>query len=97
MRCALFTRPKDILDSCTVFEEFLQPLFFALFLSHGSQRVPLSLCVCLCVCVCVCVCARASTGVGHVFCLTPTNEDSHSATIVVPCFAIVCVWLGGCT
>ena len=45
-------------------------------------------------CVCVCVCAsnrKALIGVGHVFCLTPTDEDSHLATIVFLCFAIVCV------
>ena len=45
-----------------------------------------------CVCVCVSVFFRkAPVGVGHVFCLTPTDEDSHSATIVGLCFAIVCV------
>ena len=35
---------------------------------------------------------KAPFGVEHAFCLTPTDEDSHSATIVVLCFAIVCVW-----
>ena len=34
---------------------------------------------------------KAPFGVEHAFCLTPTDEDSHSATIVVLCFAIVCV------
>ena len=34
---------------------------------------------------------KAPIGVGHVFCLTPTDEDLHSATIVVLCVAIVCV------
>jgi len=34
---------------------------------------------------------KAPTGVRHSFCLTPTDEDSHSATIVVLCFAIVCI------
>ena len=34
---------------------------------------------------------KAPVGVEHAFCLTPTDEDSHSATIVVLCFAIVCV------
>ena len=34
---------------------------------------------------------KAPIGVEHAFCLTPTDEDSHSATIVVLCFAIVCV------
>ena len=34
---------------------------------------------------------KAPIGVGHVFCLMPTDEDSHSATIVVLCFTIVCV------
>ena len=38
LRCVLFTRPKDVLDFSAVPEEFLQPLFFALFLSRGSQR-----------------------------------------------------------
>ena len=33
---------------------------------------------------------KAPIGVEHVFCLTPTDEDSHSATIIVLCFAIVC-------
>ena len=33
----------------------------------------------------------APTGVEHAFCLTPTDEGSHSATVVVLCFAIVCV------
>ena len=34
---------------------------------------------------------KAPIGVRHVLCLTPTDEDSHSATIVVLCFAIVCM------
>ena len=34
---------------------------------------------------------KAPIGVEHAFCLTPTDEDSHSATTVVLCFAIVCV------
>ena len=33
---------------------------------------------------------KAPGGVEHAFCLTPTDEDSHSATIVVLCFAILC-------
>ena len=39
---------------------------------------------------------KALIGVEHVFCLTPTDEDSHSATIVVLCFAIVFWWVRGC-
>ena len=34
--------------------------------------------------------------VAHAFCLTPTDEDSHSATIVVLRFAIVCVCVCVC-
>ena len=34
---------------------------------------------------------KAPIGVGHAFCLTPTDEGSHSATLVVLCFAIVCL------
>ena len=37
---------------------------------------------------------KAPIGVEHAFWLTPTDEDSHSATIVVLCFAIMCVWVG---
>ena len=37
---------------------------------------------------------KAPIGVEHAFCLTPTDEDSHSATIVVLCFAIMCVCAG---
>ena len=37
-------RPKDVLDCSAVPGEFLQPLFFALFLSRASH------CVCVCVC-----------------------------------------------
>ena len=39
---------------------------------------------------------KAPIGVEHAFCLTPTDEDSHSATIVVLCFAIVCVYARAC-
>ena len=47
LHCALcfFGRLKNVSDCFAVPEEFLQPLFFALFLSCGSQ------CVCVCVCV----------------------------------------------
>ena len=34
---------------------------------------------------------KAPIGVEYAFCLTPSDEDSHSATIVPLCFAIVCV------
>ena len=39
---------------------------------------------------------KAPIGAGHAFCLTPTDEASHSATIVVLCFAIVCVYMRVC-
>ena len=39
---------------------------------------------------------RAPIGVEHAFCLTPTDEDSHSAPIVVLCFTIMCMCVGVC-
>ena len=41
LHCALcfFGRPKNVSDCFAVLEEFLQPLFFTLFLSRGCQHV----------------------------------------------------------
>ena len=79
--------------------QFLRSFIHPLFLLNPWLAV-LNVCVCVCVCVCpnlyghllaLASYRKAPIGVEHAFCLTPTDKDSHSATIVVLCFAIVCV------